>query len=178
MGTCYTCKQTIALGGIKAHGFRFCSKACHAQKASFLERLAAIPQQEVEIEAARMRTEGRCARCGCSRGVEVHHALFVWSVILVTFTRKNTITACIACARKQQALWTIGTLLAGWWGIPFGLIMTPVATITNVVHLIRSHTRSKPSAALKEYVRERLVYGARTGTAGFADAGGRIEPVA
>ena len=71
----------------------------------------------------------------------------------------KTFFGCAGCARKAQALGFVGTSLLGWWGIPFGLILTPVGLVANVYHVFRSGFRREPSAMLRRYARERLALG-------------------
>jgi hypothetical protein len=177
MGPCYTCNNTVAFGGIKDHGFRFCSKACHAQKAGFIQSLAAVPAELVESEALRIRN-GLCAKCGRTGHVEFHSSMFVWSAILITRTSERTFIGCTTCARKTQALASAGTLLLGWWGIPFGLVFTPVAVLANAYQMVRSGPRARPSAKLSAYARERLAFAQQRSPSaiGAAPAFARVEP--
>ena len=79
MGPCYTCKRVVAFGGIKDHGFRFCSKSCHAQKAALIDAIGSIPIANADAEALKIR-DGRCAKCGRHGNVEFHKSVFVWSL--------------------------------------------------------------------------------------------------
>jgi hypothetical protein len=51
------------------------------------------------------------------------------------------------------------SLLAGWWGFPWGLILTPVQVIRNVVGMSRAYDPYNPSPQLEASVR--LSLGAR-----------------
>lgn len=177
MGPCYTCKRTVAFGGIKDHGFRFCSKACHSRKAALIDAIAAVPAANVDAEVVKIQ-KGLCAKCGKPGDIEFHKSVFVWSAILITRMSERTFIGCSGCARKAQALSSAGTLLVGWWGIPFGLIFTPAAVVTNAYHMLRSGPRKQPSALLRDYARERLAFSSKYGASDLAIAlpGGRIEP--
>jgi hypothetical protein len=177
MGPCYTCKRTVAFGGIKDHGFRFCSKPCHAQKAALLEAIATVPEGNVTAEAQRIKN-GRCAKCGRTGNIEFHKSVFVWSAIVVTRMSEKTFVGCSTCAWKKQALSSAGTFLAGWWGIPFGLLFTPAALIANVYQMVRSSPRAQPSPLLRDYARERLAAAKTYAMPDFSAAlpDGRIEP--
>jgi hypothetical protein len=50
--------------------------------------------------------------------------------------------------------------LLGWWGIPFGLLITPFKIIANVVEMLRKD-RAEPSNALRARVRAHLAASAR-----------------
>jgi hypothetical protein len=177
MGPCYTCKRTVAFGGIKDHGFRFCSKPCHARKAAFIDSLASVPVASIDAEVMKIRN-GRCAKCGKAGSIEFHKSVFVWSAILITRMSESTFIGCSTCARKAQALSSAGSFLVGWWGIPFGLLFTPAALIANAYHMVRSGPRAQPSSHLKDYARERLALADKFGVPDFAAAmpHGRIEP--
>ena len=59
---------------------------------------------------------------------------YCFSVLIMTF-RRNTDVYFIrpgenAVARGMQ--WTLISLLAGWWGFPWGLIYTPMALAQNL----------------------------------------------
>lgn len=148
------------MGGVKDHGFRFCSKACHAQKAGLIKLLAAVPTASVDAESARIRN-GACARCGRVGNVEFHRSMFVWSAVIYTRMSERTFIACTTCALKAQAKATAGTLLAGWWGFPFGLLYTPAALCANAYQMLLSGNRKHASASLRDHARERLALDVR-----------------
>lgn len=177
MGPCYTCKKTVAFGGVKDHGFRFCSNACHAEKAVLLDVLKLIPASAIDAEAQSLQ-KGACVKCGSTGGVEVHKSILVWSAIVFTRSSEKTFVGCRGCALEKQAYSAAGTLLFGWWGIPFGVIFTPIALLANGYYMVRSSMRGPPSSLLKEHARERLAlahsYGAPVSDA--VRVRGRIEP--
>jgi hypothetical protein len=43
--------------------------------------------------------------------------------------------------------------LVGWWGVPFGLVITPVQIIRNLLGLLSSGPSLEPSAELEKRVR-------------------------
>jgi hypothetical protein len=45
------------------------------------------------------------------------------------------------------------SLFAGWWGFPWGLIMTPVQLSRNVIGLVRAPETMGPSPELEKTVR-------------------------
>src|SRR5436190_19430454 len=126
MAICYTCAKEFAFGGVKDSGYRFCSDSCHAARRSHLAALKLVPQHRADATAQSIR-DGRCAKCGGRGKVDFHRSAFVWSALVVTQRRTDVIFGCSGCALKQQALSTAGTLVVGWWGIPWGLVFTPIA---------------------------------------------------
>lgn len=174
MGPCYTCGKTVAFGGVKDHGFRFCSKQCRTYKAPQLKALSAISDSSVEAEALRIR-EGACARCGEQGGVDIQKSAFVWSAIIITKMKEDKFVGCAKCARKAQAKASLGTLLVGWWGIPFGIIATPTAIVINLVLMLTSGTKAHPSKNLKSYARERLAWSSSRPASGIEDIWGQRD---
>jgi hypothetical protein len=47
----------------------------------------------------------------------------------------------------------ISSMALGWWGIPFGLIITPIILAMNGVALIYNPLKKSPSKALRAYAR-------------------------
>jgi hypothetical protein len=56
----------------------------------------------------------------------------VKSFIVLTFYKKTPIISCKDCADKRRKKAIISTALLGWWGIPVGLIRTPIVIITSL----------------------------------------------
>jgi hypothetical protein len=155
MATCKTCGKSIIAGGIKDHGYRFCSRMCHQRKAPYLSKLAEISEAAVDAEVEKLRT-GRCPRCRSVGHVDEHQSVFVYSMILITRFGQRRHMCCAKCALKSQALDTLGTATLGWWGIPFGVIGTPVGIVMNLAHMGVTLRRKKPSKRLREFARDRL----------------------
>ena len=155
MGPCLTCGTTVAFGGVKDQGFRFCNKQCHQVKARFIGELAAVSDASAKAEAERIRA-GCCPGCGKYGGIELHESIFIWSAILITRTRERRFVGCATCARHEQIKDSLGTLFLGWWGIPVGIVMTPVGIIVNVARMITAGRDRPVSKALTRYAREGL----------------------
>ena len=47
-------------------------------------------------------------------------------------------------------------MLPGWWGFPFGLIMTPVQVMRNLAGIFGGPNPASPSPALEKLIRRRL----------------------
>lgn len=155
MATCMTCGKTVIAGGIKDHGYRFCSKMCHLRKADYLAKMGEISETSVDVEVEKLRTM-RCPRCGRNGHVDEHTSVFVYSMILITRFGQKRHMCCRGCALKAQALDTLGTATLGWWGIPFGVIGTPVGIVMNLVQMGVTLRSRKPSKRLRNFARERL----------------------
>lgn len=160
MAPCYTCKRTVVLAAVTDRGFRFCSKACHSQKAALIASMAAVSDADIDAEVVRIRN-GLCAKCGQpgNGAIGVHKSLLVWSAIFVTRMSEQTFIGCSRCARKEQALTMANTLVLGWWAVPMGLFLTPFALIANACHMIDGRSPRGPSHLLRDHARECLALG-------------------
>lgn len=55
----------------------------------------------------------------------------VRSYLIITQYEKNVIITCNSCLEKEQKSQLIKNSLLGWWGIPWGLIRTPMSIINH-----------------------------------------------
>src|SRR5438105_2023640 len=150
MASCATCGTTILFGGINAGGMRFCNKKC-AEKCIFLATAQSIPDDLVRSEAARVFA-GQCPKCGGEGPTDLRFHHRVHSMIYLTQWKSHASMSCAACAKKQQ----IGSIFycagLGWWGFPFGLVITPVQIVRNINEIAKAK-RTEPSEALLRHVR-------------------------
>lgn len=74
-----------------------------------------------------------CPECGSKttklNGTVMHT---VKSFIILTVSRQESIIACPDCLNKKNQESIISTALMGWWGIPSGIIKTPVYIYNNI----------------------------------------------
>lgn len=54
------------------------------------------------------------------------------SIIITTLTQTKVIIACPDCLDKQNRKAIVSCLLLGWWGIPWGILKTPVYIYRNL----------------------------------------------
>ena len=54
---------------------------------------------------------------------------------------------------KSQLTGTFFSLFLGWWGFPWGLLVTPIQMGRNLLGIARPPEPSKPSAQLEKIVR-------------------------
>lgn len=145
---CPTCGNSVLFGGIKDGKRRYCSKRCY--EADEINRVADTIPDSVSDELSLNINQGNCPKCGGPGPVDLHKSYSVYSFILITKWSTNEHLLCVSCARKQQATDLLGSLLLGWWGIPFGLIVTPIMIISNVVSMFQNPGEDGPSKALKK----------------------------
>lgn len=151
MASCAFCGTTIVFGGVKDGDLRFCNQACY-QKGGALRLSREIPK-DIVADQLRLIHRGRCPKCKGSGPVDVHTSFRVYSALI--FTRWNSIpnVSCRSCGIKSQLGDTVFSLVLGWWGFPWGLLMTPVQVGKNIYGMIKGPDEMKPSAKLENVVR-------------------------
>ena len=116
---------------------------------------------DVVLAHANAIRQGDCPRCRQRRSpVELRTEHWVWSAIFITRYGRRTSLACRPCARAGNLKALLTSTLFGWWGFPFGLLITPYKIVINVVELLRKD-RPEPSDALRNLVRSRLAAASR-----------------
>jgi len=117
-------------------------------------RQAADLPDEVIGEFAKKLHASDCPVCGGPGPIDIHYAYRVMSLILITQFQTIPRISCQSCGTKA-VLWNgLVTALVGWWGVPFGLIMTPIYLIRNLIALVAPPSPLEPSAAFKEHARQ------------------------
>jgi hypothetical protein len=145
MAACSSCNTTILFGGVTEGAERYCNAECHGR--GYLVRVAnEIPQFVLQRETDAIY-RGSCPRCQGPGPVDVHNSYRVWSALLLTSWRTQPNISCRGCGVKSQLFDTIFSLALGWWGFPWGLVMTPVQIVRNVMAMSRS-TPATPSPEL------------------------------
>jgi DNA-directed RNA polymerase subunit RPC12/RpoP len=152
MARCAYCGTTILFGGKAVEGLRFCNDKClsNGQAALVARR---VPDDVVATQARSVHA-GACPVCGRKRGpVDVHTSHKISSFIFMTSWSSTPRISCTTCGKKAQLGALVHSLLLGWWGVPWGLLLTPVQVVKNLIGLLRSETSTKPSEQLKQLIR-------------------------
>lgn len=150
MATCAGCGTMILFGGVTEGGLRFCNAACQ-RKAGISAALEMIPQEV--IEAALLQTHhGACPQCGGEGPVDVHHSHRVWSALLMTSWSSPGVLCCRSCKVRNHLFSTVYCAALGWWGFPWGMLVTPIQIGRNVFGLFSSPAAGNPSPALRQIV--------------------------
>ena len=63
---------------------------------------------------------------------------------------------CGSCATKRALGDAAYSFVLGWWGFPWGILITPVQVVRNVVALIRRPDPVEPTKALEQIVRVQI----------------------
>src|SRR4030095_815794 len=149
MPTCSNCKSFHLFGKKDALG-SFCNDKCLLE--GKLKALAStIPPELLQRRIAEIH-QGNCPRCSGGGPVDVHTTHEVWSAVVLTSWKSIPALSCKSCGVKRQlgALAFSGFL--GWWGFPFGLILTPIQVVRNLVGMLGGPHREQPSRLLVDTV--------------------------
>jgi hypothetical protein len=130
MASCAFCGTTIFLGGVKDGELRFCNRTCQ-ERGAVAHMAAQLPDLEVQSYAMKVHG-GPCPKCQGPGPNDVFTSHTVWSFILLTSWKSQPQISCKSCAVKSQALGFVSSFFLGWWGIPWGIIMTPVQMVRNL----------------------------------------------
>ncbi|MDR1305304.1 MAG: hypothetical protein LBK76_08795 [Verrucomicrobiales bacterium] len=156
MGTCAHCGTVILFGGKKINDRHYCSDTCaKAGEAHAAAEQLQIPHDIIERHAQQL-FDSDCPVCGGRGPVDIHVSHQVMSFFVLTQWKSNPRLSCRSCANQDKIYKTLLTAVAGWWGFPWGLIMTPVQITRNICGLL-ANPKSAPSDALKHTARISLV---------------------
>lgn len=150
MSRCAYCNKFI-LGGKKQGSLRFCNDACYQK--GFLVRVAEEAEPELIAERVQAIREQPCPMCGGEGPVDLSNSHTAWSLFVLTSWRDHPSISCSSCGKK--AIWKglAFTSVCGWWGFPFGLVVTPLQLINNFKSLGKLPHSSEPSQQLQELVK-------------------------
>jgi hypothetical protein len=152
MAKCANCGTTILFGGKKIDDLRFCNNKCLANGQVVLVA-AQIPDDVVAAQAREIHA-GACPVCEKNRGpVDVHTSHKIISFLIMSSWSSTPRISCNSCGTKAQLGGLFYSLILGWWGIPWGIIMTPVQVVKNIGGLLSSEQSLTPSEQLEHLVR-------------------------
>ena len=150
MEKCSYCGSTIIIGGVRSGIHRYCNNKC-AGNGYVLQVSKGIPPDVVERQMEQV-FRGNCPRCGEMGPVDVHKIYDVWSAMVLTRWTTRSQLSCRSCATKSQIWAAIFSSLFGWWGFPWGLILTPIQVTRNIIAIFTGRDGSEPSENLRRLV--------------------------
>lgn len=154
MPKCDYCGSTIIMGGVTAGNQRFCNRKC-AQNAYILSASQDIPVADLERKVEET-WRGNCPKCRGLGPVDVHKYYQVYSMLVLTRWTTNQQLSCRSCGTKRQLGALFVSLLFGWWGFPWGLVLTPIQVTRNIIGMASGPDNSRPSADLHKVVQVHL----------------------
>ena len=154
MAKCAQCGKTILFGGKTLGDLRFCNAQCQdGYRLSLVG--AAVPEHLVDSQTREIHS-GLCPRCKGNGPIDVYHSHHIVSALIVTQYSSKIHVCCRSCATKSQVVATVGNFFLGWWGFPFGLVMTPVQIVRNITGMFKTPDPYQPSDALRTQVQTSL----------------------
>lgn len=150
MAKCGYCGSTIVMGGVRAGDQRFCNNKCH-QNAYILSITKNVPPDVLDRKVEEVWRDN-CPKCRQLGPVDVHKVHEVWSALILTRWTTKVQVSCRSCAIKRQLGGVAFSFFFGWWGFPWGLILTPVQITRNVVGMSRGPDSARPSDDLRKLV--------------------------
>lgn len=152
MAKCACCGSTVVFGGQRVDALTFCNRKCLA-KGHVVVVAGQVPE-DVAREHALAVHSGSCPVCNKRRGpVELHTSYKVSSFLVMTSWASMPRVSCNSCGKKAQLGAAAHSLLLGWWGLPWGLIITPVQLARNIAGLLHTESSLQPSEKLKQHVK-------------------------
>ena len=151
MAKCSYCNSSIIFGGVREGELRFCNRGCQ-QEGELLSVAQLVPEADVRQRVTAIH-QGPCPRCARVGAIDVHTSHSVWSALVLTSWKSTPQVCCVSCGKKAKLLGTLTSLLVGWWGFPWGLIVTPIQIGRNLVGLARTPSSFVPSPQLERIVR-------------------------
>ena len=151
---CDYCGTRILIGGKREGDLRFCNEECRAG-GILLAVSRRVPDFTVNEQLWKLH-QGRCPRCGGPGPVDVHSSHRVWSAIVLTSWSNRPHISCSRCGMAVKLKDSLVSLVFGWWGFPWGPIMTVVQVFRNLSGMLRERDDARPSAQLEKLVRLRL----------------------
>lgn len=153
MAKCGYCNSTVIFGGLKTKdkSERYCNDKCY-NNAVLLAVADRIPIETVNEQIQSVH-QGLCPKCKGRGPIDVHTRYQIWSALLFTSWSNQPQVSCRSCGRKSQLTGALTSLVFGWWGFPWGLVMTPVQVMRNVIGMVKNQDELRPSLMLERIVR-------------------------
>ena len=148
---CATCGTMILFGGERLNGRRYCNARC-LEAGRVTQAAERVPEELVDDALSALHA-GPCPVCDGPGPVDMYTAHLAWSAVVMTGWRSTPQVCCRACATRAKLKAIAFTGVFGWWGLPWGLIATPVQISRNLLELANGPKPGAPSAALEDIAR-------------------------
>ena len=151
MAKCDYCGTTIIFGGTREGELRFCNENC-LNAGVVLAVSQQLPDDLIQKKVWEVH-QGNCPRCEGRGPVDVHTSYRVYSALVYSSWSSRPHISCRSCGIKSQLGDVVFCLVLGWWGFPWGLIVTPIQVVRNLFGVARGPDPTKPSPQLEKLVR-------------------------
>lgn len=160
MAACDYCGTIILCGGIKEGDLRFCGTGCHHKGFRLVTAESRLSPEYIARKTIQIH-QGRCPKCNGPGPVDVHTPHRVYSLSSMTSWPSIPEIGCRPCGIKRRAGGAVFSSLLGWWGFPWGLIMTPVQIVRNIKDILayseNGRTADKLAHAVKSWMAQKLI---------------------
>ncbi|MEW4566938.1 hypothetical protein AB1L88_03635 [Tautonia sp. JC769] len=151
MPRCDLCNTIILFGAIEEDGLTFCNDKCRED--AVLYRMAGLfPEEEVRKHVEQAHRSD-CPVCGGPGPVDVHVTHHIWSLVFISSCQNRIHICCRSCGMKARVRAVFGSGLLGWWGVPWGMLGTPVQMLRNVIGMMMLPDPDIPSARFERWAR-------------------------
>lgn len=151
MAKCSYCGTWVIFGGKREGELRFCNDKCQAA-GLLLGASQHLPDHLIQPKVWEVH-QGNCPICSGRGPIDVHTSYRVWSALLLTSWKSRPHICCRSCGIRSQLGDAAFSLVLGWWGFPWGFIMTPVQVCRNLIGVARGADPTKPSPQLERLLR-------------------------
>lgn len=151
MPQCDYCGTPILVSRVHEGDRDFCSEKCK-EAAAILAASRKLPDDLIREKVEEVH-QGTCPRCGGSGPVDVHTSHRVFSAFFATSWGSRSQVCCRSCGIRNQLGDAAFCLLFGWWGIPWGLVGTPIQVGRNLLGVATGPDPAEPSSELEKLVR-------------------------
>ncbi|SFK97047.1 hypothetical protein SAMN04487938_2714 [Lysobacter sp. cf310] len=152
---CDRCGKSCGVATVHDGGQTFCGPACR-EHMRIMEAAADYDDDAVHRHAQTLQ-HGPCPHCQRQGSpIEVRRSYHVWSALFITRWGTTSKVRCRACGIRANLLDAGYSATLGWWGFPFGLLMTPVQILRNLGEMVMRDRARPPSPELLEFARADL----------------------
>ena len=156
MPSCAYCGTWILFGGVTNGDRRFCNDQCKQQ--GFFGAIAERLPPEMIVDELSTMHQSACPKCSGQGPVDLHTSHRIWSILLLTSWKSVPEICCRTCAVKAKLGSGALSLVAGWWGFPWGIIMTPIQVGRNFFGLFTMPRTDQPSREFENIVRMKIAH--------------------
>lgn len=153
MAECNHCGKSILFGGRRLDGARYCGARCAARH-PLLKMAERVPEAVLQQHVRQWRMSD-CPHCKRPGPLDVYRHHRVHSLVLMTQWHTRQRICCRRCGRRSQLGSALYSAALGWWGVPWGVLVTPLQVGRNIVGMCRG-APAAPSAQLERLVRLHL----------------------
>ena len=154
MAVCSYCDTTILFGGTRQGDLRFCNDDCQ-NRGALAYYADQLPREEVEKYIQSVHG-GDCPNCNGAGPVDIHTSYRVWSAFVLTSWASRPLVCCRRCGVRRKLEDMLFSSVLGWWGMPWGLLVTPLQLGRNFFGLFSAPDPAEPSRALEKILKLQL----------------------